>query len=169
GELRVVVEVVPGADDSPVTSDSTVQLAANGARAALDTPTVVAASEVAWEAFWSNGACVDLSGSREQRAHELARRIVLSQYLTAVNCAGSLPPAETGLLLNSWRGKFHLEMHLFHAMHFAVWGRPRLLERSLGWYRSSLETARATAAGQGLPGARWPKQVGPDGEETPSS
>lgn len=169
GELRVVVEFVPGADDPPVTHDSSVQLAANGARAALDTPTVVAASEVAWEAFWSNGACVDLSGSREQRAHELERRIVLSQYLTAVNCAGSLPPAETGLLLNSWRGKFHLEMHLFHGAHFAAWGRPRLLARSIDWYRRVLGVARETAARQGHSGARWPKQVGPDGREAPSS
>lgn len=141
----------------------------NASRASLTFEDVLGASTRHWESFWTRGACVDLSGSSDPRAHELERRIVLSQYLTAVNCAGSLPPAETGLLLNSWRGKFHLEMHPFHALHFAAWGRPDLLERSLGWYRRALGPARETAARQGYAGARWPKQVGPDGEETPST
>jgi hypothetical protein len=47
---------------------------------------------------------VDLSGSRDPRAMELERRIVLSQYQTAIQCAGSLPPQETGLTCNSWFG-----------------------------------------------------------------
>jgi hypothetical protein len=42
-----------------------------------------------------------------------------------------------------------------------------MLERSLGWYRSILSRAKDTAEGQGYPGARWPKQVGPDGRESP--
>ncbi len=130
---------------------------------------VLTASARHWESFWSSGACVDLCGSEDPRAVELERRIVLSQYLTAINCAGSVPPAETGLLLNSWRGKFHLEMHWFHALHFAAWGRSRLLERSLSWYAKVLPQARETARRQGLAGARWPKQVGPEGRETPSS
>ena len=43
-----------------------------------------------------------------------------------------------------------------------------LLLNSLDWYRSVLGEARATAARQGYPGARWPKQTGPDGRESPS-
>lgn len=125
-------------------------------------------SAATWERFWNSGAAVDLAGTSDERAAELERRVVLSQYLTAVHSAGSLPPAETGLLTNSWQGKFHLEMHFWHAAHFAAWGRPELLERSLGWYLDTLPVARATAARQGYPGARWPKHVGPDGRESPS-
>ena len=120
-----------------------------------------------WAAFWSSGAAIDLSASTDPRAGELERRTVLSQYLTAVHCAGRLPPAETGLVTNSWQGKFHLEMHFWHAAHFALWGRPELVERSLDWYVDVLDQARSTAARQGYAGARWPKQTGPDGRESP--
>jgi hypothetical protein len=119
-----------------------------------------------WSDFWSTGGAIELGG--DPRAAELERRIVLSQYLTAVNCAGSTPPAETGLVTNSWRGKFHLEMHWWHAAHFALWGRASLLERSLPWYERILPRARDYAARQGYRGARWPKQVGPEGRESPS-
>lgn len=128
---------------------------------------VRARAAAAWEAFWLSGAAVDLSASSDPRAGELERRIVLSQYLTAVHCAGKLPPAETGLVTNSWQGKFHLEMHWWHAAHFALWGRPELVERSLDWYLNVVDQARATAERQGYPGARWPKQTGPDGRESP--
>ncbi|WP_394525547.1 hypothetical protein [Paenarthrobacter nicotinovorans] len=121
-----------------------------------------------WKTFWISGAAIDFSGSTDPRAQELERRTVLSQYLTAVNCSGVTPPQETGLITNSWQGKFHLEMHLWHAAHFATWGRPELLERSMPWYLSVQSTARATASRQGYPGARWPKHVGPDGRESPS-
>ena len=99
---------------------------------------VLAAAAQNWERFWSEGGAIDLSASNEPRAVDLQRRIVLSQYLTAVNCAGSLPPQETGLVTNSWCGKFHLEMHWWHAAHFVLWGRESLLERSLPWYKSSI-------------------------------
>ncbi|NBE97706.1 hypothetical protein FE391_28670 [Nonomuraea sp. KC401] len=129
---------------------------------------VVTACGRHWARFWSTGGAVDLSGADDARAPELERRVVLSQYLTAIHCAGSTPPAETGLMANSWRGRFHLEMHWWHAAHFPLWGRAGLLERSLGWYASILSRARETARAQGLPGVRWPKQVGPDGRESPS-
>src|SRR5690606_31783017 len=61
-----------------------------------DFETTQANSEEHWEKFWTEGAAVDFSGSTDPRAHELERRVVLSQYLTKVNCAGSLPPQETG-------------------------------------------------------------------------
>lgn len=135
------------------------------------TPTVtdvLAAANLSWVEFWAAGGQIDFSACTDPRAQELERRVVLSQYLTAVHCAGSLPPQETGLVPNSWRGKFHLEMHWWHSAHFALWNRTHLLERSLGWYESHLSTAREWARGQGYDGARWPKQVGPDGRETPS-
>jgi len=126
------------------------------------------AAAVHWRDFWLSGAAVTFAGSTDPRAAELERRVVLSQYLTAVHCAGTNPPQESGLVHNSWGGKFHLEMHWWHAAHFALWGRPELLERSLGWYRAILPTACRTAQQQGYAGARWPKQVGPDGREAPS-
>jgi hypothetical protein len=122
-----------------------------------------------WDRYWSTGGVVDLSGSTDPRAVELERRIVLSQYLMAVNAAGTLPPQEEGLFSNSWNGKFHLEMHLWHAAHFALWGHPELLERSMGWYLQHLSEARARARAHRAKGAWWPKMVGPEGQESPST
>ncbi|MEE1800689.1 hypothetical protein PUR57_18765 [Streptomyces sp. JV176] len=130
--------------------------------------TISRAASAWWRAFWTSGAAVDFAGSTDPRAAELERRVVLSQYLTAVNCSGTRPPQESGLVTNSWQGKFHLEMHWWHAAHFPAWGRPELLERGLDWYLSILDSARATARRQHYEGARWPKHVGPDGRESPS-
>jgi hypothetical protein len=121
-----------------------------------------------WNNFWSTGGAIDLSGSKDPRWRELERRIVLSQYLTAIQCAGRYPPQETGLAYNSWYGKFHLEMHWWHAAHFALWNRLPLLERSLGYYESILPRAQGTAKRQGYAGARWPKMTDPSGAESPS-
>ncbi|ATG53585.1 hypothetical protein CFK41_01405 [Brachybacterium ginsengisoli] len=121
-----------------------------------------------WRDFWDSGAALDLGAVDDPRAEELERRVVLSQYLTAIHCSGEMPPQETGLVCNSWRGKSHLEMHWWHSAHFPLWGRPQLLRRSLSWYRTILPRALDMASLQGFEGARWPKQVGPEGEETPS-
>ncbi|HYP09040.1 MAG TPA: glycoside hydrolase family 65 [Bryobacteraceae bacterium] len=121
-----------------------------------------------WNSFWSRGAAIDVNGSSDPRAGELERRIILSQYLTAIQCAGSLPPQETGLTCNSWYGKYHLEMHWWHAAHFPMWSRTPLLERSLPWYESILPVAREKARRQGYKGARWPKMTSPDGHDSPS-
>ena len=129
---------------------------------------VASASAGYWPEFWSSGGAIELAATDDPRASELERRIVLSQYLTAINCSGSLPPQETGLVCNSWRGRFHLEMHWWHAAHFAHWNRPELLLPSLRWYSTVLESSRQTARMQGFDGVRWPKQVGPDGRESPS-
>jgi hypothetical protein len=122
-----------------------------------------------WNHFWMNGGSIDLSGSTDPRAPELQRRIVLSQYLTAIQCAGSLPPQETGLTCNSWFGKFHLEMHWWHSAHFPMWGRREMLERSLPWYSRILPVARDKAKQQGYSGVRWPKMTSPDGHDSPSN
>ncbi len=128
-----------------------------------------AATRAHWNRFWATGGAIDLSGSADPRWRELERRIVLSQYLTAIQCAGRYPPQESGLTFNSWEGKFHLEMHWWHAAQFALWGRLPLLERSLGYYDDILPKARATAARQGYEGARWPKMTSPTGDESPSN
>ncbi len=122
-----------------------------------------------WENFWKSGAAVDFSGSTDPRAHELERRVILSQYLTKIQCTGSMPPQETGLTYNSWYGKPHLEMHWWHGVHFALWGRPELLEKSLPWYQNAFEKAKKIAQRQGFEGARWQKMTDPDGNESPSS
>ena len=126
------------------------------------------ANRTHWRAFWETGGAVDLSHVADARAHELERRIVLSQFLMAIHCAGSLPPQETGLLCNSWNGKFHLEMHFWHGAHFFYWNRLELLEKSLGFYRDILPSAKDWAQKQGYQGARWPKMVGPEGRDSPS-
>jgi hypothetical protein len=126
------------------------------------------ASKKHWESFWLEGGAIELAHSQDERAIELERRIVLSQYLTAIQCAGSMPPQETGLTCNSWYGKFHLEMHYWHAAHFPLWNRTRLLEKSLWWYMSIMDKAEELAASQGYRGARWPKMVAYDGLDSPS-
>ncbi|MET0649487.1 MAG: glycoside hydrolase family 65 [Pyrinomonadaceae bacterium] len=126
------------------------------------------ASRKHWARFWGRGGAVELADSRDKRALELERRVVLSQYLTAIQCSGKLPPQETGLTTNSWYGKFHLEMHWWHAAHFALWDRLPLLENSLGWYEKILPSARERARFQGYAGARWPKMTAPDGRDSPS-
>ena len=128
----------------------------------------IAASARSWERFWSTGGAVELAQSQDKRAIELERRAVLSQYLTAIQCSGSTPPQETGLTVNSWYGKFHLEMHWWHATHFALWNRLPLFERSLRWYEAILPRAVELARSQGYRGARWPKMVGPEGRDSPS-
>lgn len=80
--------------------------------------------------------------------------MVLSQYLTAVQMAGDVPPQETGLTCSSWYGKHHTEMVWWHVAHFALWGREAFVEKALEWYRHTLPVARRIAASRGLKGAR---------------
>ncbi len=121
-----------------------------------------------WTKFWSEGGVVDFSRATDPRAAELERRVVLSQYLLAVQCAGDNPPQETGLTYNSWFGKFHLEMIYWHQAQFALWGHADLLERTLGWYRSAAPVAREIARRQGFEGLRWMKMTDPSAMEAPS-
>jgi hypothetical protein len=125
------------------------------------------ASRSHWPGFWRRGGAVDLRGSTDPRAAELERRIVLSQYLTAIQSVAEVPPQESGLTCNTWYGKHHTEMIWWHTAHFASWGREDLLARNLEWYREHLPTARQLAVDRKLRGARWPKMVGPEGRESP--
>jgi hypothetical protein len=122
-----------------------------------------------WLKFWTSGAAVDFTGSLDKRAIELERRIVLSQYLTRIQCAGNNPPQETGLTYNSWYGRPHMEMHWWHSVHFALWGRNALMENTLSWYKKAAAKGRAIAKRQGYEGIRWQKMTDNDGNESPSS
>jgi len=126
-------------------------------------------SSDSWIDFWESGGVVDFSGSLDPRAEELERRIILSQYLTRVQCAGSQPPQETGLTYNSWYGKFHLEMAWWHMVHFFLWNRPALMEENLNWYETAAYKAKQTAVRQGYKGIRWQKMTEPSGNDSPSN
>lgn len=148
---------------------ATIGFASDTAQVPMDFSEVRAAAAQAMEAFWQSGGAIDFEGSTDERAAELERRVVLSQYLTRVQCAGSYPPQETGLTANSWYGKPHLEMHWWHGVHFLLWGRPQLLEPSLAWYSTVMQPAQRLAQRQGYAGARWQKMVDHSGHEAPSS
>ncbi|MDR0378240.1 MAG: hypothetical protein LBH70_10660 [Spirochaetaceae bacterium] len=159
--LRIPAMDIPPADDGDAA-------AGNGRE---PQPFALARRECAgfWENYWKTGGAVDFSGSDDDRAFELERRIVLSRYLTAIQSRGNLPPAETGLACNSWYGKFHLEMTYWHSAHFALWGKTEALKKLLAWYKKILPSAREIAASQGYRGARWPKMCDPTAYNTPSS
>ena len=120
-----------------------------------------------WPMFWMSGGMVDFSGSTHPMAPKLEQRMVLSQYLTAVQCVSDIPAQEGGLTCNTWYGKHHTEMIWWHNAHFILWGRTSLAERNLAWFCPSIADARTLAESRGLKGARWAKMVGPDGRESP--
>ncbi len=134
-----------------------------------DFVSVAQANQEAWQDFWTNGAAVDFSHCKDPRAKEIERRMMLSLYLTRIQCANSQPPQETGLTYNSWFGKPHLEMHWWHGVHFPLWNRAELLEKSMGWYQDVAPMAFAIAKRQGYKGLRWQKMTDPKGAEAPSS
>jgi len=129
----------------------------------------LSSSTTEWKKYWMRGGAVDFSGSTDKRAFELERRIILSQYLLKAQEAGKYPPQETGLTYNSWYGKPHLEMHYWHDVHYPLWGREDLQERSMGWYKTIEPKAKAIAERQGFKGVRWPKMTDNAGDESPSS
>lgn len=129
---------------------------------------LAAAAAAHWHHYWHTGGMVDFSHCTDPRAAELERRVVLSQYLLAAQCAGDTPPQETGLTYNSWHGKFHLEMIFWHQAQFALFGHEALLEHTLEWYHSAAPNARAIAERQGFEGLRWMKMTDPSAIEAPS-
>lgn len=154
----------------PCSSSSTLEVSAIFHQGPASFPSsceVALASRRYWPNFWSTGGIIDLGLSLDPRWLELERRIILSQYLTAVNCAGSYPPQESGLVNLGWYGKFHMEMYLWHSAHLALFNRWSLLDRSLGVYHKFLPSARALAEKQAYQGARWPKMTDPSGRMAP--
>ena len=163
GEHRFLITGEPGSK----VSNFVVHFARAPQESPLRSGMIIEESEALWPMFWLSGAAIDLSGSTDPRAHELERRIVLSQYLMAVQMAGDVPPQESGLTCNTWYGKHHTEMIWWHAAHFALWGRGELLAKNIEWYQSQLPAARELAASRGLQGARWAKMTGPQMRESP--
>ena len=129
-------------------------------RSSLTTTECIKSSIKGWKTYWKSGAFIDLSGSTDPRWKELERRIVLSQYLMKSNEAGSLPPQESGLVNNGWFGRFHFEMIWWHGVHYALWDRWSLFDKSLHVFRDFLPTSIERAKRQGYKGARWPKCTG---------
>jgi hypothetical protein len=125
------------------------------------------ASAVSWKDYWTKGGAVDFAGSKDPRANELERRIILSQYLMKVNYAGSFPPQETGLTHLSWYGKHNSEVYWWHTAQFYQWNHTDLLEKSFIWYKKILPLAKKEAKREGFEGARWPKMAGIDGRTSP--
>ena len=108
------------------------------------------AAQEHWNRFWTTGGAIDLSGSRDPRWRELERRIVLSQYLTAIQCAGRYPPQETGPDLQQLGRQVPPGDALVARRALRPLGPADLLERSLGYYRRILPRAQATAESPGL-------------------
>jgi len=63
---------------------------------------ITEAAERWWGDFWEKGAFVDLTATGAEDAREVQRRVVLSQYLVAVNSASDLPPQGKDALIHSF-------------------------------------------------------------------
>ena len=123
-----------------------------------------------WNRWWKQGAIVDFSRCTDPRAKELERRVVLSQYLTQINCANNMPPQESGLTYNTWFGRPHLEMTWWHITDFALWKHPETVQQILAWYNeTAYPVARQIAQRQGFKGVRWMKMTDPWAGEAPSN
>lgn len=123
-----------------------------------------------WHRFWTETAFADFGQCTDPRAPELERRVVLSQYLTRINCANSMPPQETGLTYNTWFGRPHLEMTWWHAVDFALWNQPKVVSQMLDWYNTTAyPVAKKIAQRQGFKGIRWMKMTDPWAGEAPSN
>lgn len=121
------------------------------------------------ENFWENGGIIDFSECEDPRANSLENRMIKSMYITRINSCASTPPQESGFTCNSdWWGKSHTEMHYWHAAHFAQWGRPELLEKSMQGYIKYMDKCEAIAKRQGYKGIRIPKIIDGEFNETPA-
>ena len=135
---------------------------------APDFKTAASAAKKLWNDYWNSTAVVDFSHCTNEQAPLLERKVVLSQYLMRVQEAQNFPPAETGMTYNSWHGKFHLEMVMWHSFHYGTWNQPELLRKQLAWYKTAFSMARNIAERQGFEGIRWMKMTDPTATEAPS-
>ncbi|KAF2626099.1 hypothetical protein BU25DRAFT_449453 [Macroventuria anomochaeta] len=128
---------------------------------------VLKTSTAWWADYWSSGAFISLPTVTNSSANELQRRIILSQYLLAVNGAGKDPAQESGLVNNGWYGKFHLEMVFWHLAHWVFWSKWDLYNRSIGVYDRFLMSSFDRAKKQRYDGARLGKMSDPSGRSAP--
>ncbi|KFA76154.1 hypothetical protein S40288_04105 [Stachybotrys chartarum IBT 40288] len=112
----------------------------------------------AWHNYWNDGGFIDLTASPNEKADELQRRIILSQYHVRVNSAASrekVPPQESGLMNNGWWGKFHMEMVIWHMGHWYTFGKNHFADSVFPVvYEKLLPTSLERAADMGWKGAR---------------
>ena len=127
------------------------------------------ASEAHWTRFWSDGGTLDLSGSADPRATELERRIVLSEYLTAMQQRGHHAAAGDG------RDIQQLVRQGAPRDALVARGALRTVE-SRRDARAQPAVVRAHPAGgarergaPGLAGRAVAEDGGPDGRDSPSS
>jgi hypothetical protein len=158
-------EIMP--DASNKTFEFSVEYSHNAKPKNIGFEHVISSASRYWQEYWNKGAFVDLTASTDRNAHELQRRILLSQYLLAAQARATIPTQETGLTASSWYGKFHTEMAWLHYSYGILWNRAELTLPILNWYVQNLDKARVIAQSRGLDGARWPKMVGPEGRESP--
>ena len=117
-------------------------------------------SQYFWNQYWNTGAFIDCRKTNGTRAHELQRRVILSQYILAVNCAGTSLPLEAGLVSNGLPGKSPVEMMWWHLAHWERWSKwervgsviPIAYQRLLN---RSIDQARA----DGFEGAFWGGEI----------
>jgi hypothetical protein len=125
-------------------------------------------TSTSWINYWNSGGAIDLSESKDKRWKELERRVVLSQYLMKTQSSGLWPPSELSLMgVDPWSTQFHMEMIWWHLAHYGLWGRWDLANESLSCYQKFLPVARKLAEQFGYKGAKWGKQVGPEGRTAP--
>lgn len=129
---------------------------------------VARASARSWKRFWTTGGAIDLSGSTDPRASELERRIVLSQYLTAITCSGKDVEMPSGLSQITYFGSGALEVTQWNRAHFPFWGRDRYLENIMDFYRRTLPAAKWHAEQCGFDGAAYPKGIVTTGRASPA-
>ena len=120
-----------------------------------------------WNDYWNKGGVIDLSLSEDPRWRELERRIVLSQYVTAIQQAQNIPAGVSGLSGVSWYG-IHSECSGFDYWAFYYWNRPEILETVMQPWFGAITFAKETAIRQGYQGVRWQKMMGGDFVEDPS-
>ncbi|KAF2198626.1 hypothetical protein GQ43DRAFT_443185 [Delitschia confertaspora ATCC 74209] len=155
----------PGRGDGTLSFTSTFSPSAVHPKTSFDKVRSTASSW--WSNYWNSGAFISLPTAANSSAHELQRRIILSQYLLAINGAGRDPPQESGLANNGWYGKFHMEMVFWHLAHWQFWNKWSLYDRSIDVYERFLPSSFERAKKQGYKGARLGKMSDPSGRSAP--
>lgn len=111
-----------------------IEFSADEKRSNIPTSRVFKECETYWNGYWENGGIIRLRDSRDPRALMLERRVILSQFLTAAQCAGTVPAQKTGLTCNGQSETSDLATYFWNSAHFHFWGRTALLEKTVQWY-----------------------------------
>jgi hypothetical protein len=111
-----------------------------------------------WQNYWNRGAFIDCTATKDPRAKELQRRIILSQYYLAINTGGSDFTADSGLVNNALYGKTQPELAWWHFAHWERWDKWDRVGSVIPYlYKEALPGAIQKAHSLGYTGARWNK------------